>query len=178
MSTLPFRTQACRNRLLSLLNDDELAALASVFELVDLEHEQVLRARGHPLSHAFFPCGSVLSVLGRIRTGRPVEIGTIGNEGFLGIELLTGRQRAKAGKTVICQIPGKAFRLPAAAFVEAVDRCISLQTVVWHYVPFYLSLMRQSMVRNRQHPLQDRFAHWLLSSHDKGQFPSHAKEFS
>jgi len=90
MSTFSLSSRDCGNYLLSLLPDDELAALAPHLELVELEFEQIIAERGQPLLHVYFPCNTVLSVLGKMKDGRIVEVGTIGNEGFYGIDVLLG----------------------------------------------------------------------------------------
>ena len=165
MSTFSLSPRECGNHLLSLLPDDDLAALAPHLELVDLKFEQVIAERGQPLSHVYFPCSTVLSVHGQMNDGRVVEVGTIGNEGFYGIDvLLGGGEQARARKTTLCQIPGKALRLPATEFLQSRT---SLRSVALRYISFYLSQMQQSVTCNRLHSVKERFAYWLLMSHDR-----------
>jgi CRP-like cAMP-binding protein len=107
----------------------------------------------------------VVSVLALMEDGSMVEVGTIGNEGFYGIDVLVGGERAI--ETTLCQIAGKALRMRAADFLGATDGNTPLRRVTQRYLLAYLSLISQSVACNRLHPTEARFARWILMTHDR-----------
>ena len=165
MPTSNLSSQHCENHLLSLLSADEYGNLTSYLETVDLSFNQVIGTRHRPISHIYFPCGAVLSVLAQMLDGQTVEVGTIGKEGFYGIDVLIGGEQAI--ETTICQIPGKALRMPVAAFVSAIEGNSPLRNITQRYLQVYLSLVSQSVACNRLHTVEARFARWILMTHDR-----------
>jgi CRP-like cAMP-binding protein len=167
MSALSLSSQLCENHLLSLLPADEYGALLPHLETVDLSAKQVLGNRDEPISHIYFPCTAVVSILAIMANGSMVEVGTIGNEGFYGIDVLVGGERAI--ETTLCQIAGKAIRMRVADFSQATQGNTSLRRVTQRYLLAYLSLVSQSVACNRLHSVEARFARWVLMTHDRVQ---------
>jgi CRP-like cAMP-binding protein len=155
----------CDNRLLNLLSSDDYQALASHLEKVDLNIKDKIAERGQPIRYIYFPCTAVLSVLNQMLDGQLVEVGTIGNEGFSGIDVLIGSDLAT--ETTICQIRGKALRMPVADFQRAVDGNTPLRRVTQRFLQAYLSMVSQSVACNRLHTIEARFARWVLMTHDR-----------
>jgi CRP-like cAMP-binding protein len=132
---------------------------------VDLPIKQVLGERDESISYIYFPCTAVLSVLSQMLDGQMVEVGTIGNEGFYGIDVLIGGNLAI--ETTLCQVPGKALRMPVADFKRAIDGNTPLRQVAQRYLQAYLSQVSQSVACNRLHNIEARFARWILMTHDR-----------
>ena len=158
-------SQPCDNRLLALLSAQDYHALASHLELVPLDIKETIAERGQPIRYIYFPCTAVLSVLALMLDGQAVEVGTIGNEGFSGIDVLVDSDLAT--ETFICQIKGKALRMPVADFKRAIDGNTPLRRVTLRYLQAYLSLVSQSVACNRLHHVEARFARWVLMTHDR-----------
>jgi hypothetical protein len=78
------------NGLLACLTDVQYQQLAPDLQPVHLHGKDVVGERGKAAEYVYFPCGAVLSVLAFMQNGAAVEVGTIGREGFYGIELLIG----------------------------------------------------------------------------------------
>jgi CRP-like cAMP-binding protein len=97
--------------------------------------------------------------------GAIVEVGTIGNEGFVGLPLSLGG-RAEPHQCV-CQVPGESLRMPAAAFVAELSSNVALRQVVNLYTQAYYTQVTQSTACNRLHPVEMRLARWLLMTHDR-----------
>jgi CRP-like cAMP-binding protein len=165
MSSSYVTSQPCENQLLSLLSAGDYGALMPYLETVDLSVKQVLGERGNPYSHVYFPCSAVVSVLAMMKDGAMVEVGTIGNEGFYGIDVLVGGESAI--ETTICQIAGKALRMRVADFICAIDGNTPLRHVTQRYLMAYLSLVSQSVACNALHTIEARFARWILMTHDR-----------
>lgn len=161
----------CENLLLARLSEDEYQALAPGLHPVHTRQKDVLGEREKPLRYVYFPCTSVLSVLAYMSNGTAVEVGTIGNEGFLGIEVLVGGDLST--ETTVCQVEGDNLRMSVGDFKEAVVGDTPLRRIAQRYLMAYLSLVSQSVACNRLHTIEERFARWVLMTHDRvkgGQF--------
>lgn len=153
------------NLLLDILNDDEYRELITCVQPLDMRRSDTIARRGAPLTHVYFPRTCVFSVLASMSDGSAVEVGTIGREGFVGIEVLAAGERWT--ETVICQIEGQSLRMPVAAFRKAIDGNTPLRRMAQRYLLRYLGLVSQSVACNRLHTIEARFARWILMTHDR-----------
>jgi hypothetical protein len=78
--------------LLAALPREELARWRRQLEIVELHVDQVLHDSGSALSHAYFPCTAVVSLLCVMESGDSVELAVVGNEGVVGISLFMGAE--------------------------------------------------------------------------------------
>jgi hypothetical protein len=97
--------------------------------------------------------------------GYAVEVGTVGNKGFSGVELLAGATLAT--ETCVCQIEGDSLRMRTSDFREAVKGPSPLRHFAECYLQGYLMQLSQSVACNRKHTLEARFARWMLITHDR-----------
>jgi CRP-like cAMP-binding protein len=165
MSTTPPAPERCRNRLLGTLSDEDYLALAPLLRPERLRSRQVVCQRGKAAAHVYFPTGCVLSVLTFMRNGVAIETGTIGMEGFSGVDVLLGVQHWT--DTTVCQIEGECMCMSASDFRKAVKGESALRRIVQRFVAVYLSLVSQSVACNRLHNIEERFARWVLMTHDR-----------
>ena len=156
---------ARQNVLLSTLPDEDLRHLLERLDVMELRLKQVLVERGQPIRHVYFPCTCVLSVLAYMKSGAAVEVGTIGKEGFLGIDLLAGSEIAL--DTTLCQVAGTSLRMKAADFNHAIAGDTPLRRITQRYLQAYLSLVSQSVACNQLHTIEERFSRWLLMTQDR-----------
>ena len=115
-----------RSRLLLKLPPDDLALLLPLLETMELASGCVLAEPNEPLTHAYFPESCVVSLVSRMRDGSTAEVGTVGDEGVVGLPLFLG-VNASLSLTVV-QVPGAARRMSATAFVDALRSIPSLDT--------------------------------------------------
>jgi len=153
------------NHLLGGLPAPDWRALLPELLPVHLERRTVVAERGQPVTHVYFPCSGILSVMAYMQTGAAVEVGTIGREGFLGLELLVGVNEWT--ETTVCQIEGDCLCMPARAFLEAVQGDTALRRICQRYLVAYLANVSQSVACNRLHNIEERFARWVLMTHDR-----------
>ena len=165
--SVPATADRCSNLLLSRLPEEEYQRLRPHLELVDNPLKSVFFRRDQPIDYAHFPLSGEHSILAVMENGSAVEVGTIGNEGFSTIEILTGSERAL--ETVTCQIPGQSLKLPIGKFLEAAHGNTVFRRVVFRYLQAYLAQVSQSVACNRLHTTEERFARWLLMNHDRVQ---------
>lgn len=165
MTSVTQSARECKNLLLSMLPDEEYRSLLPHFELISTPLKFVVYERDRPIEHAYFPLSGAHSILAVMEDGASVEVGTVGNEGFSTVDLLTGSDIAT--ETTICQIPGESIRMPTAKFREAIAGDTALRRITLRYLQAYLSQISQSVACNRLHSIEQRFARWILMSHDR-----------
>lgn len=153
------------NRLLSMLPEETYRLLRPQLKTVHMEFKQVLFERGSPIEYVYFPVTSVFSVLTFMRNGTAVEVATVGNEGFAGIDVLIGGDTAS--DTTICQVAGDSLRLPASVFRDAIGSDTPLRRIAQRYLQTYLNQISQSVACNRLHTIEERFSRWVLMTHDR-----------
>ncbi len=154
------------NRLLALLDGDTLQSIGRSLEPARLELRQLLYQEAQPMTDAWFPAEGVLSMLGAASAAdTPIEVGTIGSEGMLGVPLLLGAQRSPG--VVFVQVEGSGWRMPAAAFHAAVQAHPSFLRVLHGYAHALFVQVSQGTACNRAHAVEQRCARWLLQTHDR-----------
>ena len=153
------------NRLLHWLERSDLALLEPHLQLHHAMHREVLAERGARIEYVYFPTSCVLSVLAFMREGAAVEVGTIGNEGFFGNEALLGSDTWN--DTTVCQVEGDCLRMPLTEFRGCVERIGAFRELLQQYLLVYLALVSQSVACNRLHTTEERFARWMLMTHDR-----------
>ena len=153
------------NYLLSQLPEQEYEVLKPHFERIPSPLKSSFYQRDQLIEYAYFPLSGEHSILAIMEDGAAVEVGTIGNEGFSTVEILTGSERAL--ETVVCQIPGETLKLPLARFLQAIEGDTALRRLCYRYLQAYLAQVSQSVACNRLHTTEERFAKWMLMNHDR-----------
>jgi CRP-like cAMP-binding protein len=156
--------QSC-NHLLATLTEEQYQAVAPRLHQVPLKQKDKLYERNEAPKYVYFPCSAVLSVLASMANGAAVEAGTVGREGFVGIEVLAGGEVST--ETVVCQVAGDTLRMSVGDFKEAISGDTPLRNITQRYMLVYLSLVSQSVACNRLHTIEERFARWILMTHDR-----------
>ena len=96
----------------------------------------------------------------------PVEIATVGHEGFVGLPVflqatLTGAHMA------FSQVEGEALRMDAADFLDAVNDAPALRTALQRYAMALMTQIGRSAACNRLHSVEQRASRWILQTHDR-----------
>ena len=154
------------NRLLAALPPGEATWLMGLLEPIKLSFKQLLYEPNQPIAHVYFPLTSVTSLLVEMQDGGVVEIGTVGNEGMVGLPVFVGAT-STPGRALI-QIPGTALRMPAATLTEVVLRGDgALYHVLQRYIQALFVQTAQGAACNRLHTQEQRFCRWMLMMHDR-----------
>jgi CRP-like cAMP-binding protein len=90
-------------------------------EIVRLKLHQVVHEAGETVKSGYFVNSGVMSVLAVQRDGKSVEVGLIGNEGFVGLPLLVGYRTSPT--RVVTQGDGTAYRCEAGALQQLFPQC-------------------------------------------------------
>jgi CRP-like cAMP-binding protein len=158
-------TKLPANRLLALLPGRDRVRLERHLERIPLTYRQSLYRARRPLDFVYFIETGVGSLVNTMANGAAAEVGTIGNEGMVGLPLLLGDDRAPT--SVYVQVPGEGLRMPAALFSVELARSTSMRTVMLRYAHALFNQVAQSAACNHFHALEQRCCRWMLMTHDR-----------
>jgi CRP-like cAMP-binding protein len=142
----------------------DLEALVPDLEWVDLTMRQVISEPGQPLEHAYFPVTGLCSAIAMANIDDQVEMGLIGNEGFLGTAILLMAKHDPF--RVIVQAPGRALRLPAAKLIEA-SVMPAFRAVLLRFIHIFMVQTASTILANSSYLVEERLARWILMTHDR-----------
>jgi CRP-like cAMP-binding protein len=157
---------ARKNRLISLLSQDDFAWLERRLERVSFSRLEVLYDQHRPISFIYFPITCVASVVQVMRDGQIIEAATVGNEGAIGLPAVVLDGGLSLGQ-VAAQVPGEALRVEVGAVQELVDRSAVFRRVLQRYLQFFLFQIMQSVACNQLHVAKQRYCRWLLMMQDR-----------
>jgi CRP-like cAMP-binding protein len=155
------------NRLLGLLTARDYKRLLPHLERVVLEYRKSLYRADKKIEFVYFIETGVGSLVNTMTNGRAAEVGTIGNEGVVGLPLVLGDDRAPT--SVYVQVPGEGLRMKASLFNEELARSPTMQAVMLRYVHALFNQVAQSAACNHFHSLEQRCCRWLLMTRDRMQ---------
>jgi CRP-like cAMP-binding protein len=158
---------AYRNRLLSILSPDDLAALRGDLEPVVLEPRKTLEHQDRGIERVYFPESGMVSVVGRSATtpDLDVEIGIIGSEGMTGLPIILGNGRSPSQSLV--QIAVEANSIAAVKLRNVIEKRPTLQKTFLKYAHAFMIQTMHTAIANARGTLEQRLARWLLMAQDR-----------
>jgi CRP-like cAMP-binding protein len=155
------------NRLLGLLPPSDYERLRPHLQRIPLTYRQSLYRAHKPIGFVYFIESGVGSLVNTMANGEAAEVGTIGNEGMVGLPHVWGDDRAPT--SVYVQVPGVGLRMKATLFTQELARSASMRTVMLRYGHAFFNQVAQSAACNHFHSIQQRCCRWLLMTHDRMQ---------
>jgi len=155
----------CINRVLALLPRADYERLRPHLDHTALKYRQSLYRAHRPIGFVYFIETGVGSLVNTMANGDAAEVGTIGNEGVVGLPLVLQDERTPT--SVYVQVPGAGLRMKASLFRKELARSASLRTVMLHYTHAFFNQVAQSAACNQFHSLEQRCCRWLLMTHDR-----------
>jgi CRP-like cAMP-binding protein len=152
------------NQLLTALPPKDYARLRPHLATVPMTLKQILWEPNRPIDAVYFPINAVASILA-LTDGHSVEVGTIGNEGFVGLPVFLGATTSP-GRAMV-QVAGEGVRLDVAVFRRAAQREGRLRQLLERYTQAFMTQVSQSTACNRAHSAEQRLARWLLIVRDR-----------
>ena len=153
------------NRLLSLLSDTDYERLRPHLSQVAFDYKKSLYEASRPIEHVYFPIDGVASLVITTADGAGAEVGTIGNEGLVGLPVCLGDSEAPS--SVYVQVPGTALRIDAGIFRGELDRSPTLDLIMLRYAHAFFNQVAQSAACAHLHRVQQRCCRWLLMTRDR-----------
>ena len=155
------------NRLLGLLPSRDYQRLRPHLHRITLGYRQSLYRANKPIGFVYFIETGVGSLVNTMKNGEAAEVGTIGNEGLVGLPIAFGDDRAPT--SVYVQVPGAGWRMKASLFKKELARSASMHAVILRYAHAFFNQVAQSAACNHFHSLEQRCCRWLLMTHDRMQ---------
>lgn len=154
-----------QNLLIESLPRKDRLHLLALCEPVQLVPADVLCEPGAPTRNAYFPVEGVISLVTRLDSDLGLEVGMVGREGMLGVQLALGVATAPLGALV--QGPGAAWRIGAPALRRELAGSAALRLGLNRYLYVLMAQLAASAACLRFHPIAPRLARWLLMSRDR-----------
>ena len=159
------------NRLLASLPQSDYERLQPYLESVQLTYRRVLYQANRLIDFVYFFETGVGSLVNTMKNGAASEVGTIGNEGIVGLPVVLGDKRAPT--SVYVQVPGAGVRMKSGSFWEAMEQSPTLRRLMLHYAHAFFNQVAQSAACAHHHALEQRCCRWLLMTQDR----MHSDEF-
>lgn len=153
------------NQLLARLPESTRTRLGAIGQIVALPLSQVLGEAHAPTTHVHFPVDGFVSLLAQVDSQHVIEVGMVGREGMLGIQVALGVP-CEPLKSLV-QGEGRALRIEAAAFQLELATTPALRATLYRYLYILLSQHTRAAACLRFHMIEQRLARWLLMSQDR-----------
>ncbi|MCA1817407.1 MAG: Crp/Fnr family transcriptional regulator [Acidobacteria bacterium] len=160
-------TERKENLLLASLPDGERERLEPFLKWTAVEFQQVLIEPDEPIKIILFPYDCITSTIQEMEDGSSVEVGLMGVEGMVGIQLWL-RVPTTPTRTLI-QVAGSGHMMSAKHFKsEVMDKPSSpLNTLVARYTHAFLTMTSIVAACNRLHTIDQRLCRWLKLIHNR-----------
>jgi CRP-like cAMP-binding protein len=161
---VPERNQRT-NRLLSLLSDNDYERLRPHLSQIVFDYRKSLYEASRPIEHMYFPIDGLASLVITTADGASAEVGTIGNEGVVGLPVCLGDREAPS--SVYVQVPGTALSIDARIFRGELERSQTLSLIMLRYAHAFFNQVAQSAACTHLHRVEQRCSRWLLMTRDR-----------
>jgi CRP-like cAMP-binding protein len=153
------------NQLLAALEPRTRKRIEPHLQPVTFKLGAVVCEAGAVLEHAYFPQGSVLSLLTVLMNGAAIETANIGYEGAFG--LFEAMYSRVSFSRCIVQMEGRMVRCPIEALHGEFRKSEQVRALFVNYSETLLSQLQQTAACNALHTTRQRICRWLLMMHDR-----------
>jgi CRP-like cAMP-binding protein len=155
------------NQLLGAMEPAALKRIAPYLEPITSNLGAVVCEAGGVLRHAYFPRGSVLSLLTVLENGSAIETANIGREGAFG--LFAAMYSRVSFNRCIVQMEGHTVRCPIELLQEEFKNSEHVRDLFVSFSETLLSQVQQTVACNALHSTEERICRWLLMMHDRAE---------
>lgn len=143
-----------------------LDAIAPQLTHVVFKREQRLYEESKAVRHVYFPTCGVISMVAVGESGKSmIEIGTVGPEGMVGLNVFLGVPRANG--LVFVQVAGEGWRMGVDDFLRAVETYPQFVPVLHRFAHAMFVHASQCTACNQLHSPLQRAARWMLMCGDR-----------
>jgi CRP-like cAMP-binding protein len=153
------------NRVLLATPDNEYELMRPDLTYIDLPHHLSLNEPTQKVEFVYFPNRGMVSQVVVTKDGRTVEVGVVGNEGYVGAGLAAGLSRSSVREVI--QIAGDGFRMMGNALERILRSAPHLQAMLNRHAGLQGMQVAQTAACNRLHDIQQRLSRWLLMTQDR-----------
>jgi len=153
------------NKVLLATPDNEYELMRADLTYIDLPDHLSLHEPTQKIEFVYFPNRGMVSQVVVTKDGRTVEVGVVGNEGYVGAGLAAGLSRSSVRE--IIQIAGDGFRMMGNALERILRSAPQLQVILSRHTGLQGMQVAQTAACNRLHDIQQRLSRWLLMTQDR-----------
>jgi CRP-like cAMP-binding protein len=152
------------NDILYALFNSEYKHLLPKLERVNLLQGEIIYQANQRIDYVYFPETAVVAMIDTVTGGRTVEVGIVGHEGMVGINIFLGC--LVTPDKAIVQISGSAMKMKTDDLRKELRFGGPLQRLLLRYTQALLAVISQSVACSQHHTVGQRVARWLLTMHD------------
>ncbi len=157
--------KAGRNVLLAKLPANEQAAIAALFETVELRQRDILHEPLQPIEHLYFLDAGFSSDVVIDAGGETIEVGCVGREGFTGTPLILGA--GSSPHRSFMETDGRASRISRVNLAFAMGESPTFSLLLFKFVHVFMIQIASTALADGRYGIQERIARWLLMCHDR-----------
>lgn len=163
------------NRVLALLPKSERERILARCERVVAEAKVNIFRANAAIGHVYFPLSGMASMVLTSHSGATVEVGTVGNDGMVGLPVYFG---AKSSPTEgIWQVSGEALRMKAKDFMQELEKGGVLRSVLQRFSQALMNQISQSILcTNLQKAALIRYTRGTLTVVDRNRLEASSCE--
>ena len=159
-----------RNTILNRLPEDVYQRLLVNLEFIELPHGQFIYRPDEHIKYVYFPNNSMISLIATTPEGYSAEVGVIGYEGIVGVDVLMGVDSTT--NESIVQLADGALRINADALKEEFKQGGVFHDLSLRFMHDLMAQISQTALCNRLHTIEERLSRWLLMCRDRSQSDS------
>jgi CRP-like cAMP-binding protein len=152
------------NHIIEALPTRQRDRILNLCTLVELDLGTALCAANQPYQYVYFPLTGFISSIAVSADVPSLELGLIGNEGIVGVDIALGVNSALFQSVV--QGSGTALRIPVSDFQREITTNPSLVVLLNRYIYLSIQQLAQAAVCIHFHEIEARLARWLLMTND------------
>src|SRR5229473_1769687 len=141
-----------QNRLLAALPRDEYERLLPNLESVRLPKNRILCEAGDTIHHGYFLNSGMASLLAITEDGRTIELGVVGNDGYVGVPLI--HDVDSAAYRVMVQTQATAMKIEAELLSVELERGGVMRRLLSRYAHAQETQLVQGVVCNLYHSVE------------------------
>jgi CRP-like cAMP-binding protein len=153
------------NKVLLAMPDNEYELMRPDLRYIDLPHHLSLHEPTQKIEFVYFLNRGMVSQVVVTKDGRTVEVGVVGNEGYVGAGLAAGFSRSSVREVI--QIAGDGFRMMGNALESILRLAPQLQVILNRHAGLQGMQVAQTAACNRLHDIEQRLSRWLLMTQDR-----------
>jgi CRP-like cAMP-binding protein len=161
----PQLSRASENKILATLAASDYQHFLSQLEHITFSLGDVVYELGDKIDYVYFPETAVFSMLCTMENGDTAEVGPVGREGMVGLNIFFGSDISPT--QLVVHVSGTALRVDAEVLKRELrsDRSV-MPHLLFRYTQMLLAITGQSSACNKLHTLEQQLAKWLLMMHD------------
>jgi CRP-like cAMP-binding protein len=165
MFPAPHLSSSSGNTILAALDIADYQTFLSQLEQVTFAQGDVLYEPGDKIDYVYFPETAVFSMLCTMADGDTTEVGPVGREGVVGLNLFFGTDITPT--QLVAHVAGTALRVRAELFKQELrsERSV-MPHLLFRYTQMLLAMTGQAAACNKLHSLEQQLGRWLLMMHD------------